>query len=294
MKKVLVLTNSINGLYSFRRELVEKLIIENYEVIISSPEDTKSSYFSNMGCKLILTEINRRGTNPLADLSLLYKYLGIIRKAQPDLVLTYTIKPNVYGGLACRLLKTPYIANITGLGTSIENKGALRTLSLFLYKVGLKKANMAFFQNKTNKDYFIENRIVNVKTSREIPGSGVNVDHHNFEEYPIDNDVIRFLFIGRIMRSKGIDELLEAAQIIKNSHPNTEFHFVGGKEENYDDKLKKEIIFYNGRQESVHTFIKDCHAMINPPTMKVRYVKCAIRISITIPGCIETFDQGIS
>ena len=305
MKKVLILTNSINGLYSFRRELIEMLIKDSYEVTISSPEDTKSFYFNNIGCKLIYTSINRRGISPAADFKLIYHYFKMIIKVKPNVVLTYTIKPNVYGGLACRLLRIPYIANITGLGTSIENKGALRTISLFLYKVGLKKAHAVFFQNISNKEYFTKNRIVSEKISREIPGSGVNIDYHIFEEYPTNDDTIKFLFIGRIMKSKGIDELLEAAQIIKNIYPNTEFHLVGAKEENYDAKLnnliKNGIIYYHGRQEDVRYFIKMCHATINPSYhegMSNVLLESASTgrpvLASNIPGCKETFDEGIS
>lgn len=304
-KKILVFTNSINGLYSFRRELIEQLIEDNYEVTISSPDDTKSFYFQQMGCNLIHTTINRRGINPVTDLKLIYRYFEIIKKVKPDVVLTYTIKPNVYGGLTCRLFKIPYIANITGLGTSIENKGALRTISLFLYKVGLKKAHAVFFQNKSNKEYFIKNQIVSENLSREIPGSGVNVNYHIFEEYPANDDVIKFLFIGRIMKSKGIDELLEAAQIIKTIYPNTEFHLVGAKEENYDAKLntliKKGIIYYHGRQEDVRYFIKMCHATINPSyhegmsNVLLESASTGRPVLVSnIPGCKETFDEGIS
>lgn len=305
MRKVLILTNSINGLYSFRRELIKKLINESYAVTISSPEGTKDIYFSNMGCKFIKTSIDRRGTNPIADFYLLYEYLRIIRKANPEIVLTYTIKPNVYGGLACRLLKVPYIANITGLGTSIENKGVLSTISLFFYKVGLKKAYAVFFQNKTNRKLFINNKVVSIKVSRIIPGSGVNLGHHVFEEYPICNEVIKFLYIGRIMKAKGIDELFEAAQIIKNSYPNTEFHFVGPNEENYDDKLNtlipKKTIYYHGYQENVHDLIKNCHAIINPSYhegMSNVLLESASTgrpvLASNVPGCRETFDEGIS
>jgi glycosyltransferase involved in cell wall biosynthesis len=305
MQKILVLTNSINGLYSFRRELVERLIKDNYEVTISAPEGTKSSYFDNMGCKLIYTSINRRGINPAADFKLFYYYFKIIRKVKPNVVLTYTIKPNVYGGLVCRLLKVPYIANITGLGTSIENKGALRTISLFLYKVGLKKAHAVFFQNRSNKEYFIKKKIVDENISREIPGSGVNINYHIFEEYPTNDEIIKFLFIGRIMKAKGIDELLEAAQMIKKIYPKTEFHFVGDKEENFDVKLNnltsKGIIHYHGRQENVHYFIKNCHATINPSYhegMSNVLLESASTgrpvLASKISGCKETFDEGIS
>ena len=147
MHKILILTNSINGLYSFRRELIEELLRNSLNVIISAPNDTRTNYFKDIGCNMVETNISRRGTNPISDFKLLINYIRIINKTKPDVVLTYTIKPNVYGGIACRLTSTPQIANITGLGTAVENKGALQKITLALYKIGLKKSKSVFFQN---------------------------------------------------------------------------------------------------------------------------------------------------
>jgi hypothetical protein len=144
MKKVLILTNSINGLYNFRRELVHALIKDGYFINISAPIDTKSNYFNELGCNIIDTKINRRGINPISDIKLLFHYIKIIRQYKPNIVLTYTIKPNVYGGMACKLVRTPYITNITGLGTGVENKGILQKLTILLYKVTLNNASCVF------------------------------------------------------------------------------------------------------------------------------------------------------
>ena len=303
MARILILANNDVGLYKFRRELIETLIKRGEQLYISLPHGHYIEKLSQMGCIFIETPIDRRGTNPITDMKLLINYTKLIKTIKPDVVLTYTIKPNVYGGIACQLTNTSFLANVTGLGTSIENGGFLQRITLILYTFGLRKAHCVFFQNELNKK-FLENSVVKSRT-KLIPGSGVNIDHHNFEEYPIDNGVIRFLFIGRIMKSKGIDELFKAAQIIKTSFPNTEFHFVGGKEEDYDDRLneltKKEIIFYHGLQESVHTFIKDCHATINPSYhegMSNVLLESASTgrpvLASNVPGCMETFDEGIS
>lgn len=304
MKRILILINSLGGLYNFRKELVEKLIERGYQVVISAPINEESSFFIDIGCRYIETPINRRGINPVTDFKLFIKYIDIIKTEKPDIVLTYTIKPNIYGGLACRLLKIPYIANITGLGTSIENKGLISKISLFLYKIGLKDAGCVFFQNQANSRFFINKNIVNNKI-RLIPGSGVNLEQHKFEDYPESDDVIRFLFIGRIMKSKGVNELLEASEKIKSKYPNVEFHLVGGMEEDYTQKLNelesKGIIKYHGRQIDVHPFIKDSHAIINPSYhegMSNVLLESASTgrpvLASDIPGCRETFDEGIS
>lgn len=305
MNKVLILTNSIKGLYCFRKELIEELMKEGFEVSISSPGDSKNSYFKELGCNLTDTSIDRRGTNPIKDLKLFTDYIKIIAEIKPNIVLTYTIKPNVYGGLACRLLRVPYIANITGLGTSIERKGIISAISLMLYKIGLKDASCIFFQNSANKDFFIKNGIVDDRKAREIPGSGVNLQDHALEEYPGEDENIRFLFIGRIMKSKGIEELFEAARIIKEIYPSVEFHLIGEKEENYEkiinDLENRQIIQYHGYQENIHGFIKRSHATINPSYhegMSNVLLESASAgrpvLASNVPGCKETFDEGIS
>jgi glycosyltransferase involved in cell wall biosynthesis len=308
-RKVLILTNYIAGLHWFRRELVERLINERYDVAISAPKDSKSNaenYFLSLGCSLIETNIERRGKNPLKDISLFLNYLKIIHSQKPDVVLTYTIKPNVFGGLACRIMGVPYISNVTGLGTSIENRGLLSKISLFLYKSGLTGAKKVFFQNDSIKDFMVKNNIVKKENATVIPGSGVNTENHFFEDYPDDTNALNFLFIGRIMKDKGVNELLEAAKIIKNEFPETKFHFVGEKEKDYDDSVfdemvKTGMIIYHGRQEDVHPLIKDCHAIVIP---SYHEGMCNVLLEAAstgrpvlaskVPGCMETFDEGVS
>ena len=302
--KILVLANFGMGLYNFRKELLEELIKQGNDVYISLPNDEYIPKLKKMGCKFINTNLDRRGTNPLADLKLLLNYVRIIKNIKPDVVLTYTIKPNVYGGIACSITKTPYITNITGLGTSVENKGIIQKITLMLYKLGLKKASCVFFQNKTNQMFFEDNRIVESKTTL-IPGSGVNLQQHRFEEYPLNDDKIRFLFIGRIMKAKGIEELLEAAKLIKENYPNAQFDLIGGIEENYNEEIdnleKLHIIKYYGQQEDVHSFIKKSHATILPSyhegLANVLLESASSGrpvLASRVPGCIETYEDGLT
>lgn len=304
MKKVLVLANHILGIYSFRRELIQKLLGEGYEVLIVAPSHEKMSYFTQMGCKVIETPVNRRGANPITDFKLISNYYKIIKKNKPHLILTYTIKPNVYGGIVSRFLRIPYIANVTGLGTSIENKGFIQKISLGLYRIGLKRAKCVFFQNELNRSFFYNNDIVIEKT-RLIPGSGVNLLHHAFEEYPSNDRVINFLFIGRIMKDKGINELLIATSKVKEIYPNVQFNLIGRIEDDSNDLLREhennKTIKYHSRQSDVHSFIKDCHAIINPSYhegMSNVLLEAASTgrpiLASKIPGCRETFEEGVS
>ncbi len=304
MTKILILANNDVGLYKFRKELIESLLDQGYEVYISLPAGYYVEKLCHMGCVFFDTPIDRRGTNPITDLKLIFYYKTLIKNIKPDVVLTYTIKPNVYGGIACKSSNTPYIANVTGLGTSIENGGLLQKTTLALYTNGLRKAACVFFQNETNRQFFIDKHIVTGKT-RLIPGSGVNLKYHCFEEYPDSDNIIKFLFIGRIMKDKGIDELLEAAQKVKCMYPNVQFDLVGYCEENYTKRLSdfenRGIIKYHGQQDDVHSFIKGAHAIIHPSYhegMANVLLEAASTgrpvLASNIPGCRETFDEGVT
>lgn len=303
MVKILILTNSDVGLYNFRKELIEKLVSEN-EVFISLPFGEYTSKLSELNCRLIDTPISRRGTNFIADFKLLMRYKKIFKEIKPDIILTYTIKPNVYGGIISTITKTPYITNVTGMGSSIENESLIKKITLKLYKLALKKSSCVFFQNNANQHFFQEHKIIKNKV-RLIPGSGVNLEEHQYEKYPIDDKIIRFLYIGRIMKDKGIEELLEAAKVIKNNYDNVQFELIGSMEEEYSRKIesleKQNIIKYYGRQKDVHSFIKKSHATILPSYhegLSNVLLESASSgrpvLASNVPGCLETFDEGVT
>lgn len=300
--RILIFTNSDLGLYKFRFELLEELLKEN-EVYICTPYGEFVEKMQIIGCKYIpCSYLDRRGTNPINDFKLVKYYNKILSKIKPDTVLTYTIKPNVYGGLLCILKKIPYIANVTGLGTSIENRGLISFISLILYKIGLKKAKCVFFQNNYNQEFFIKKHIVKGK-NRLIPGSGVNLIKNCLEPYPDFDGKIRFLYVGRIMRDKGIEELLNAYCIIHRKYTNTELLIVGDFDEDYksfiDNAQKENDISFYGKQQDVHKFYTSTHCTILPSyhegTANVLLEAAATGrpiITTRVPGCIETFDEG--
>lgn len=265
MKKVLILANNDVGLYKFRKELIQELVKE-YKVYISLPDGEFIHQLKEIGCEFINTPISRRGTNPITDLKLFINYRKIIKDVKPDVVLTYTIKPNVYGGLACKMSGVPYITNITGLGTAVEEEGFLQKITLSLYKLALTDVKCVFFQNKENKDFFFRKSIIDGR-GKLIPGSGVNLNYYPMLEYPSDT-VVTFLFIARVMKEKGIDQYLDAAKYIKEKYPNTAFHILGFCEGAYEKKLREMqdcgIIQYHGMQSDIREFHKISHCTIHP------------------------------
>lgn len=302
--KILVLANNDIGLYKFRKELLERFITEGHDVAISLPQGNMIPDLQALGCRYILTEFNRRGKSPIGDLKLLRQYKAILKREKPDIVLTYTVKPNVYGGIACAKARILYIANVTGLGTAIENPGILQKVTLGLYKLGLKKAKCVFFQNIENRDYFVRRRIVQGRTEL-LPGSGVNLNEHRFEEYPEEHDGLRFLFIGRIMKDKGVQELFDAARTIKKRYQTCSFKIIGECDEDFSEQIasyeRDGIIEWIGFQKDAHLYIKDSHCTILPSyhegTANVLLESAACGrpvIATRVTGCKETFDESLT
>ena len=260
MKKVLILANSSGGLYDFRNELVLELLKE-YEVYVSVPDETAVDKLNEEGCQVIHTEINRRGMNPIQDMGLFFAYWKLIGKIKPDVILTYTIKPNIYGGFCARLKKVPYIVNITGLGTTFERGGMLQKIVVTMYRMALKKAACVFFQNEKNRQIFVDNKIKG-KKDRRVNGSGVNLEAHPYEAYP-GSEKPHFLFVGRLMKEKGIEEYLSSAKKYANL---AEFDIIGFCEEAYEkevEELEKEgVVHFHGFRTDVNSFYKKADAII--------------------------------
>jgi galacturonosyltransferase len=304
-KKILILANSSTGLYDFRNELILELLREN-DVYISLPDEDKASQLSDEGCKVYHTDIDRRGVNPVTDINLLRGYNRLIKDIKPDTVLTYTIKPNIYGGMCCCRNKVPYIVNITGLGSVFENGGLVQKIVVFLYKSALKKAKCVFFQNKTNREIFKRLGIIKEQNTVLVPGSGVNLKLHSFEEYPKDGESpVKFLYVGRIMKEKGIDELLYAAKKLKADYDNVEFEIVGRYEDEYKPIIseyeKQGIIHVVDYQKIIHPYYKSAWAVLMPSYhegMSNVILEAASTgrpvIASDIPGCREAFDDGVT
>lgn len=299
--KILILANSDLGLYKFRRELIIKLL-ENNQVYIALPKGDYVDELCNMGCNFINVELSRHGVNPFKELKLMKNYKKIMKEIKPDYVLTYTIKPNIYGGFSAKKLKIPYITNITGLGTAVEKKGLLQKITVTLYKKALKKAKMVFFQNEENKSFMVNNKIV--KDNYDLlPGSGVNVNQYTLLDYPKDSE-INFVFVARIMKEKGIDQYLDAAKAIKEKYPNTNFYICGFCEENYVELLKelqeKGIINYLGLVKNMVEIYEKCHCVVHPTyypeglsNVLLEASACGRPIITTNrSGCREVIDDG--
>lgn len=306
-KKVMIVANDTSYIYRLRKEILDSILIHDNELVVIAKKKNYVKDLEVLGCKFINLNIPRHGTNPINDLRLYRNIKKILKSENPDIVFTYNIKPNVYFGIASSKLGIPFVPNVTGLGGAILNSGTVQKIASALYKRGVKDAEIIFFQNKNNKEYFYNNKIIDQsKDSIVLPGSGINLEKYSYYEYPNYKDSIRFIMVARIMRDKGVFEFLDAAGKIKAKYPNVEFILVG----DYDDLSFKErienlndigIINYLGYRQDIDELIRKSHCLIHPSyhegLSNVLLEAGATGrpvIASDIPGCRETFIDGVS
>lgn len=314
-KKVLFLVNHDVVIYNFRLELVERLIADGHEVHISSPYGERIDDLVKLGAKYHEIKIARHGTNPVTDGVLIWNYIKLLKQVKPDIVFSYTIKPNIYGGIACRLMNVPQVANVTGLGTAVENPGLTQRITLALYRFAFKKIQRIFFQNTENRQFFIDHKLFTDKHGL-LPGSGVNLERFAPLPYPDETDGIHFVFVSRIMREKGIEQYLDAANHFASlCHPReggdlparvskVVFHICGFCESEYQGKLeeyaKNGTVVYHGMVRDVREILKNVHCTIHPSfypegISNVLLESCACArpiITTDRSGCREVVDDG--
>ena len=303
-KRILVLGNSHLVVFGFRGELIERLVKDGYDVIVSFPngpfgegEETSRQY----GCNFAETQMERRKTNPFSDIALLRRYLKLIKKEDPDVILAYTVKCDVYGGIAAGILKKTFIPNITGIGKGLAEEGITRKILIHLYRFALKGAKVVFFQNDSDKEFFQMEKI-SFGRYKVLPGSGVNLKKFRLLEYPT-SDVVKFTYIARVMKTKGIEQFLDAARMLKGK---AEFHICGYCEEDYQEIINKEqkegTVIYHGLVKNILDYEEKSHCIVLPTfhpegvsNVLLEAAACGRPIITTDrPGCRETVDDGIT
>lgn len=307
MAEILVLANHFNTLRIFRRELLVRLSRMGHRVTVSIPpcDDENRRILESYGCRVVFTPMERRGTNPAADGLLLIRYMKLIRDLKPDKVISYTIKPNVYGSLAAGQKGISHYANITGLGSAFQKKGISRKLVSALYRISLPGADRVFFENRGNRNTLVREGIVKAEQAVVMHGAGVNLQEFAPSPYPDTADGIRFLFIGRIMEEKGVKELFSAIRRIRKEFPKTYFDFIGWYEDSYQETVesmeKEGLLSFHGFVNDVRPFICVAHCVILPSwhegmsnTLLEAASMCRPLITSDVYGCREAVKDGVS
>lgn len=301
--QILILANHSGGLYDFRKDLIAEL--KTYgSVTAAVPHNDRWEKLGELADRVIELPVDRRGMNPIRDGKLFRRYRTILKEIRPDLVLAYTIKPNIYGGLACRMAHIPYAVNITGLGSAIENGGWLRKFVLALYRPALKGAKAVFFENAGNRDTLTAAGVVPKGRDVVLHGAGVNLEDYPCQPYPQEGPV-RFLFVGRVMHEKGVDELFAAAKRMKQQYAErVEFHIAGSFEEAYkpamDELEQAGVVKYHGYQPDMKPFYAMASCVVLPSYhegMSNVLLEAAASgrplITSDIPGCREAVEDGV-
>lgn len=307
---IALLTNNDDDVYCFRKELIEALIAEGYELLISCPDGPKFELMKDIPYIYDNPDIDRRGTNPVKDFGLLMHYRKLFKQYHPAVVLTYTAKPNVYASIVAHSLGIPVINNLTGLGSVANESGMKQAFIMWLFKLAYQKSACMMFQNATNMQVAIDQGMVN-GDYKLIPGSGVNTDRYPLHPYPAGGDgkegePIVFNYIGRVLHDKGVDDYIEAAKRIKAKYPQTEFNMLGfiePTEIHYEEDLRilgeQGIVLYRGSQKDVKPWVARAHATIHPSTYGEGMSNVLLEsasmgrfiITTNNPGCQETLEH---
>ena len=299
------MANRDMGLYNFRFELLKALLDAGHDVTIFLPDGPKVQLMVEAGCRFIPMDIDKRGTNPFHDLDTMLHFRRVMRAVKPDVALLYTTKVCIYGGIVAARCHVPYLLNVSGLGTAVEQPGLIQKVTIGLYDQASRRADCVFFQSESNRRFFDEHHM-SYGHYRMIPGSGVNLERWHALPYPDEKDGIHFLFIARLIREKGIEEYIAAAAEIRRRHPNCFFHILGPCDGNYEPLLKARqtdgTIIYHGQVPDTQAYLKWAHCTIHPSyypegisnVLLESAASCRPVITTDREGCKDTVDDGVS
>ena len=320
--KVLIALNSAWNLLNFRSGLINALLVHGHQVVLAAPADEHVLALEGLGVRFVDLPVRAHGTNPLADLVLLWRFLRLLQLERPDVLLTYTAKPNVYGGLAGRWMKIPVLNNIAGLGSVFIKGGWLTRVLTILYRFALNRSQRVFFQNPDDYEQFVEMGLVRVEQTVVLPGSGV--DLQRFTPVPLPclslanevKDQIKterrfvFLLVARLLKDKGVYEFVEAARLLKSSYPWAEFILLGFKDAQNPNGVAEEHlaswqangwVTYWGSSADVreHLALADCVVLPSyregtPRTLLEAAAMGRPLVATDVPGCREVVRHGLN
>jgi len=306
-RTIVLSANSDWNIANFRQGLIRGLRSAGYEPVVIAPQDPAADKrMRDLAVERIPLHIDRAGLNPLADFRLLLKYRSLLQQLRAAAYLSYTIKPNIYGSFAAASLGIPAIPNVSGLGTAFIQGGGLQRFVTWLYRIGFARAPVVFFQNQEDSDLFVSRRIVRLAQSKVLPGSGVDLDRFSPKPLPEGGPV--FLFIGRLLRDKGVVEFVEAARNLRSEFPGARFQLLGGLDEGNRTGIRANelaawvgegVVEYLGTTDDVRPFIAGATTVVLPsyreglPRSLLEAAAMARPlIASDVPGCRQVVDDG--
>lgn len=309
MQKVVITLNSSWQAYNFRLNVARALKGNGYKVIFIAPYDNKYSELIKKEFDFYDISIDPKGINPIKDFSTMLSLYKLYHGIKPDIILNFTIKPNIYSSIIAGLLNIKVISNISGLGTIFIKQSIITKVAKLLYKIALSFNTKVFFQNNDDKRLFIENKLIRKEKTDLLPGSGVDLSKF----IPINNQndtTFKFLLIARLLKDKGIMEFIDAIKILNKKYNNVEFQLLGAvgvsnktaiSQSELDIWIKNGLINYLGTTDNVQEVIAKCDCVVLPSyregTPRSLLEACAMEkpiIATNVVGCKEVVSDGIN
>lgn len=306
-RPVLLCANTAWNLANFRRPIIESLVAGGHRVIAAAAPDGREQELISLGAKFVPLPIEPAGRNPLADLRLLAVLIRLNRRERPAALMTFTIKPNIYGSLAARITGTRSLATVSGLGSAFLAGGGTSRLVERLYRLAFARTQAVFFQNDEDRSIFVERGLVHPSRARRVAGSGVDLERFTIAPEPANPKPV-FLFVGRLLWDKGIREFVGAAKRIRDRGLDAEFRIVG--ECGVDNPTAvtvsdvarwtaNEAIDYLGPTDDVREAIAACDCLVLP-SYREGLPRSLLEgaamgrplIASDVPGCRDVIEHG--
>jgi len=307
--KVAIVVNTSWNIYNYRLGLVKALIAEGHEVYAIAPHDEFSDSLIEVGCKYIPVKMDNWGTNVFKDLKLIYDFQKIYKSLKPDVIFHFTIKPNIYGTIAARLLNISSISNVSGLGTVFMKENFVTKLVKKMYEIAFRFPEKIFFQNEDDIAFFKKHALVKEDKIEIVPGSGVNTDHFVPNGHQ-KNGKFTFLMVSRMLYDKGVVEYIEARKQIQDNGRVIEFQLLGGidpghvrgiPEEDINDWVDKGLVNYLGTAKDVRPYIDKADCVVLPsyregtPRTLLEAASMAKPLLATdVPGCNNVVEDNVN
>ena len=311
-KTILIVANSSWNVVNFRMGLIRALQAEEFQVVVAAPLDIDPANIKALGCEVFEVKVRAQSLNPLRDLGFVLQLFLILRQTGAQTCLFFTAKPNIFGGFCASLLDLHYINNISGLGSVFIKNGFLSKVMILLYKLALKKSSCVFFQNRDDRDLFLQKNIVKSEKTKLLPGSGVNLQKFQpvLKIKKIDQEPFTFILISRLIKDKGVIEYIEAAKLVSKLHPDIQFKILGFlgvqnptaiSQEQMNEWLRLPFVHYLGSVDDVRPFIQDSDCVVlasyREGTPKVLLEAAAMGkpiITTNVPGCKEVVEDQLT
>jgi len=308
-KTIAIVINTTWNIFNFRLGLLKALQHEGYRVIAIAPSDAYVQRLEDEGIECFDIQMNNKGTNPIEDIRLIFDFYRLYKKCSPDVILQYTIKPNIYGSFAAGLLGIPVISNISGLGTVFLNDSFSSKVARFLYRVALKVPKKVFFQNSHDKALLVSLHLVKEKKADVVAGSGIDTQKFAPRIRERLSRKRSFLFIGRLIKDKGLIEYIEAARELSKEHAAV-FYVLGGYYANNPSSIEQKqmqmweregVVTYLGETDEVAEVIASVDCVVLPSyregLSRVLLEAASMAkplVTTRVPGCQEVVEDGIT